>query len=68
MADSDADPPAEAGDDTDGESEWRFSLADLEESPEAVDELEPGSPTVENTVFVLLGVAATFAVVALVFL
>lgn len=50
---------------TEGES-WRFSLEDLEEDEET-EEITPGSPSLENAVFVLLGVAVTtFVIVQLV--
>jgi hypothetical protein len=61
----------EGGDDsalhvaTEGES-WRFSLEDLEEDEDA-EEITPGSPSLEDAVFVLLGVAVTtFVIVQLV--
>jgi hypothetical protein len=48
-----------------GEGEWRFGLDDVDENgivePQR-EAIEPGSPSVENTVFVVLGVALTLAV------
>lgn len=76
-ADDDRDPsgtgsdPDETDDDsalhvaTEGES-WRFSLEDLEKDEET-EEITPGSPSLENAVFVLLGIAVTtFVIVQLV--
>lgn len=67
--------PVENGAAADGaeeDREWRFELEDLEDDGEvesegivgAADEsVEPGSPTLEGTAFVLLG--AVFAALAL---
>jgi hypothetical protein len=66
MTDRSVDPDDGEGKD-DSESRWRFSLEDIErreaEAKEAEDAerqraepIEPGSPSLENTVFVLLGV------------
>ncbi|WP_416838987.1 hypothetical protein [Haloferax sp. DFSO52] len=49
---------------TENEGEWRFSIDDVgpdgivDDSPDSVEALpiEPGSPTLENVAFVLLGV------------
>jgi len=62
------DEPAAAAESDDGE--WRFGLDDVGEDAEPAGrpEPEPGSPSVENVAFVLLGVAATLAVVAIVLL
>jgi hypothetical protein len=40
--------------------EWDVSLEDLDRDP---DRIEPGSPSPENVVFVLLGVVLTLAVI-----
>ena len=53
-----------SGPQTDDQSEWRFGVDDVgpdgivEESPaeEEMRPIEPGSPSAENIVFVLLGV------------
>lgn len=45
--------------------EWKFTLDDLEEDEdEKPEELEPGSPTRENTLFVVLGALTTLLVLA----
>lgn len=52
-------------DDADAEDgDWRFSLRDIEEAEAAEQRpqrppIEPGSPSVENAAFVLLGVVLT---------
>lgn len=73
----DSQPPPDSNSanapESDDDSDWRFSLEDLEESTPETDsffrgEVEPGSPDIENTVFVLLGVAlGLFVVVQLLF-
>jgi hypothetical protein len=48
-------------DDAEGDEEWQFALDEV--GPDGVIEqresIEPGSPSLENVVFVLLGVALT---------
>jgi len=48
-------PEEDRGDD---ESQWRFAVDEVGEDADPVgpDPIEPGTPTLENTVFVLLGV------------
>jgi len=48
--------------------EWRFDPDEVGEAaePQGRPEPEPGSPSVENVAFVLLGVTATLAVLAVV--
>jgi len=43
----------------DDESQWRFALDEVGEDAEstAPDPIEPGTPSLENTAFVILGVA-----------
>jgi len=36
--------------------EWRYELGDLEEEEAAEETLQPQSPSLENTVFLLVGV------------
>ena len=70
----DAATDATAGKSAEDDREWRFELEDLEDDGEGdgddeglvetVEEsIEPGSPTLEGTAFVLLG--AVFAALAL---
>lgn len=48
-------------------SEWRFELDDVGEDDDRSDErVEPGSPTLENAFFVVLGMATTLLVLVLV--
>ena len=56
----------------DGEEEWRFPLSEFEDdgdgdaeatSPSTDETIEPGDPSLEGVVFVLLGVAFTLFVV-----
>jgi len=62
------DEPAATAESDDGE--WRFGLDEVGEAAEPAGRPEPeaGSPSVENVAFVLLGVTATLAVVAVVLL
>ena len=71
------DADADDADDAD-ESEWQFSLQDLrdreaeKEAAEAAERrrnepLEAGDPSLENTVFVLLGVLFTLFVISRLF-
>ena len=59
--DSDSVETTDGGTST-GEGEWQFGLDEVgpdgvvEDEPEP---LEPGQPTLENTVFVILGVVGT---------
>ncbi|SDM09250.1 hypothetical protein SAMN04487949_0817 [Halogranum gelatinilyticum] len=74
MADSPRDSPvddASVGDDSDDQSdEWRFSVDDVGEDaadvtpdePRELPPIEPGSPSLENALFVLLGVVGTLLV------
>jgi len=61
------------------EEEWRFPLSDFEEDGDEDDDvvvdstqedatIEPGDPSLEGTVFVLLGVAFALFVVSRLFL
>ena len=63
---------------TDSDEEWRFSLKDIERreaNAEAAAEaerrrsepIEPGSPSFENTAFVLLGVALALFILSRLF-
>lgn len=53
--------PANA--DPDDEREWQVTLEDLEDDDQPEQSaIEPGSPSVENTVFVVLGVLLTLYV------
>jgi hypothetical protein len=73
------DPAGESSVDTrDTEGEWRFSLDDLEAreaEAEAAAEaqrrrtepIEPGSPSIENTAFVLLGVVLALFIISRLF-
>jgi len=47
-------------------SDWKFELDEVGEDaePEPEPELEPGSPSAENVLFVVLGVVATLLVFA----
>jgi hypothetical protein len=74
----DASDGADDADDADQESQWRFSLDDLEEresEAEAAAEaerrrqepIEAGDPSLENALFVLLGVVLTLFVVSRLF-
>ena len=52
---------------TDPDSEWRYDLDDVDEDGIVEDEpedLQPGSPSAENALFVALGVLTTLALVA----
>lgn len=55
-------------------SDWKYDTDEVGEDgyePERADEIpsiEPGSPTLENTFFVLLGIATTLFVFASIFL
>lgn len=45
-----------SGDSDPDEETWRFGVEDVGEEAEPTEEpIEPGSPSLENTVFVLLG-------------
>ena len=62
-------PTAERASDADApgmdEGEWRFDLDEV--GPEAEDDpepIEPGSPTLENTLFVLVGIVGTLLLLA----
>ena len=53
---------APAGD-PDDEQEWQVTLEDLEDDDQPEQSaIEPGSPSVENTLFVVLGVLLTLYV------
>jgi hypothetical protein len=41
--------------DPEGDGEWQFTLADLEDAAES-EEVRPGDPTAENVAFFVLGV------------
>lgn len=59
-ADSDADRDVDRNADT-----WKFELDEVDEDG-VVDEretIEPGSPSLENTVFVLLGALVTIGII-----
>lgn len=46
-----------SGDPDSEEGEWQFGVEDVGEDAEPVQEpIEPGSPSIENVVFVLIGV------------
>lgn len=71
MSDRDGAPPET----TDGESEWTYTLEDIEEreaeaeAAEAASRrrqqpIEAGDPTLEGTAFVLLGAALTLFVLS----
>jgi len=70
------DPSVEAAaaENDEGEEGWRFSLEDLEDDEEEAGWLdlsatvEPGSPEIENVVFVLLGVGLGVVVAVQLFL
>lgn len=56
-------PMSAPHDDGDDDREWAISLSDLEGDDEPVLEpIEPGSPTLENAVFVVFGVLLTLYV------
>ena len=61
--DSETDPEAESDPDAESDSrEWRFGLDDVGPEAESDDDrlpIEPGSPSLENVVFVVLGVLLT---------
>ena len=54
--------PEEERDDDD--SQWRFALDEVGEDADPADPepIEPGTPSVENTVFVLLGVTLSILI------
>jgi len=55
----------DGGGDGDGEGEWRFGLDEVgEEADVGPDPIEPGSPSVENAAFFLLGVATMAGAIA----
>ena len=60
------DAPRVSGDGADGpdadDPEWRFALDDVGEEA-GPPPMEPGSPTAENALFVLVGVALTAVLV-----
>jgi hypothetical protein len=64
------DSPASAEDEDD--DEWAYTLSDLEDREEAAEErvrpIEAGTPSLEGTVFVLLGVAFAVFVISRLFL
>jgi hypothetical protein len=71
-----ADGPAEEPAEPDGE--WRFTLEDIAERQAAAEEaekaqkrrqkpIEPGNPSLEGTVFVLLGVAFALFIISRLF-
>jgi hypothetical protein len=74
MTDSPRDSPVDdagtVGDDSDDQQdEWRFSVDDVgEDAAETLEEvrelppIEPGNPSLENALFVLLGVVGTLLV------
>jgi hypothetical protein len=47
----------------DDEAAWRFGLDEVGEDAETPDPILPGSPTLEHTVFVILGALVTVAVI-----
>jgi hypothetical protein len=65
------DAPASAEDSEDDE-EWAFTLSDLEDREAAAEErirpIEAGTPSLEGTVFVLLGVAFAVFIISRLFL
>lgn len=55
-------PPAPDEDEDDGQ-EWQVSLEDLEDDDQPAESpIQPGSPSLENTAFVVLGVLLTLYV------
>jgi hypothetical protein len=51
----------------DNDSEWRFGLDEVGEEAESTDEqelppLEPGDPSLENAMFVLIGIVGTLLI------
>lgn len=51
-SDSDSDADAES----DEESQWRFAVDEVGDDAPEPDTIEPGTPVLENVLFVLLGV------------
>jgi hypothetical protein len=63
---TDADPDRDADSDAEYDAEtWKFELDEVDEDG-VVDEretIEPGSPSLESTVFVLLGALVTIGII-----
>ena len=68
-ADSDREPPGDVPDDADEEG-WKFELDEVDEEGvvDDRDPIEPGSPTLENALFVLLGALVTVGIIVRVML
>lgn len=68
---SESDEAVESPEDLDDE-EWAFTLSDLEDREEAAEQrvkpIEAGDPSLESTIFVLLGVAFTIFIISRLFL
>jgi len=64
---NDAEASSTTSETTD-DREWRFALDEVGEDaePRGRPEPEPGSPSAENVLFVVLGVAATLVVIGIV--
>jgi hypothetical protein len=58
-AETAADPPEEGQEEEHSDAEDLPGVPGVPESPEERPPLEPGSPSIENTLFVLLGVFLT---------
>jgi hypothetical protein len=55
--------PEEDREDEAEESQWRFTLEEVgEDAAPSPDPIEPGSPSLENAAFVLLGVVLSVAI------
>ena len=63
-ADSDPEAPRDAPDDPDEEG-WKFELDEVDEEGvvDDRDPIEPGTPTLENALFVLLGALVTVGII-----
>lgn len=46
-------------------SDWRFDVDEVGDDEEPYETVEPGSPSLENALFVLVGALGTVAVIAL---
>jgi hypothetical protein len=63
---ADADPDRDADSDADRDVDtWKFELDEVDEDGVVDDRetIEPGSPSLENTVFVLLGALVTIGII-----